>query len=192
MPTSPEIPEAVVSLRQQGFIEVESIFNVAIENPDKHTRYDLIDPVSDKRLLWTPPTNFKSEELIEELLDDKGRKVFFPIYSQDNEGLVHELPPSIRPLSNTLETAPYVPEYMKRLRTRLTEFMGKIALVDPDSFGLDKHDILVNHNGRREDDVIFSILSPLQSIKDSRYYEDPKAFKVEKRTQIDEYIRGLK
>jgi hypothetical protein len=190
-PNAPDLPESVQALKEEGFTEVSPVFNVAINNKDPYSRYDLIEPYYHRRLLWTPPSDKDSENIVNDLLDPEHGSVIFPVYERTDEGVLYQLPENARLLSNTLSSSPYINEYMMSLRLRAAEFLDKLAVLDEDKFGLDINDLIVNHNGSVKDDVIFSVVPPLQPIADPDYRSDPKVYMERRRAELSKLIRKL-
>lgn len=182
-----ETPEVVTKLLGSGFIEANPLFNVA-PNPNDG-RYDLIDPGSDTRLLWTPPTDEEAMAVAEELIGNEDHPVFFPLVSKNEGGNLYQLPLSVRLLATTVESSPYIPEYTDRLKRRAGEFIHKFAILDVHSFGLTEKDLIINHNGDNTDDIFFSVLPPLESV--TNHGELDEAYLRQKRAEMREYIRSF-
>ena len=182
-PTHTNIPEQVQGLFELGYIEANPLFNVTYDNQDGVRRYDLIHPASDMRILWTPPSDPASMELIEAAIGSEDHPVFFPLLSRDATGDTYKLPNNVRLLENTLETSPYIPEYMERLKRKAEELMEKLALLDAQSFGLDTLDLVINHNGDKRDDVFLSVVPPVQPPTDSNFSLS-SAYKLQKRRAV--------
>lgn len=188
-PSPIQIPDSVEGLKAIGYLDVNPLFNVAEDNPDHITRYDLIHPKTEERILWTPPSSPTSMELVEFAIGDREHPVFFPLLKRDHEGDEYHLPNNVRPLFKTFESRPFVEEYMARLEQDAKEFLGKLALLDPRSFGIDTKDILINHTTKSEE-VFFSILPPLLDPADKNF-SDTIEFKQRKRLEVEKYIKEL-
>lgn len=183
-------PEAIVRLFDEGFVPTNPQFNVALTDRTDIARYDIINPDTEVRLLWTPPGDDASMQVVEELVGDRMHPVFFPENARDKEGVLYELPTSVRLLTTTLDEAPYIPEYMARLEKRANEFLGKLAVLDQGSFGVTLNDLAINYNGTDGDDAFFAILPPLRPPRDTSVVLD-EAFKKAKRHELIKYIEGL-
>ncbi|HTB49084.1 MAG TPA: hypothetical protein VK712_03310 [Verrucomicrobiae bacterium] len=188
-PTHIDIPEQVQGLFELGYIETNPLFNVTHANQDATRRYDLIHPDSDMRILWTPPSDPASMELIEAVIGSEDHPIFFPLLSRDATGDTYKLPNNVRLLENTLETSPYIPEYMERLERKARAFMEKLAILDAQSFGLDTLDLVINHNGDKRDDVFLSVVPPVQPPTDSNFSLS-NAYKLQKRRAIQRVSSG--
>ncbi|GAC1500541.1 MAG: hypothetical protein NVS1B10_04230 [Candidatus Saccharimonadales bacterium] len=182
-------PNIVNQHRNNGYIDTNPMFNLAISNNDNIARYDLIHPESETRRLWTPLTDPTSVNLIEELIGNEEHPVFFPIVNETTEGQLYEIPPSVRSLTSRLEVSPYIPEYMSRLKKRAIEFMGKVAILDRDKFGLDINDLIINHNGDSVDDVFFSVMPPVLAPVNKQ--STGSNFKNKKRQELNRFISSL-
>lgn len=170
------LPEAVERLREQGFINTSPLFNLALSAGDHLPRYDMIDPVTDERVLWTPHSEHASEELIQEVIGDSDHPVFFPIVSEDQQGRLHSVPLNVRSLATTLKRSPYISAYTERLKNRADEFIEKLSLIQRDKLGVTIGKLAVNHNGDNHDDVFFSIVGPINPITEPEFHRNPTQF----------------
>jgi hypothetical protein len=197
MPHTPETttnsfpPAAVESLLASGFQETSPLFNVAINNSDQIRRYDLINPLSNERVLWTPPSHEDAMAVIEDMIGNQKHPVFFPKIATTEEGVLYSVPTSVRTLAGTLIESPYIEKYNRKLTQRGSEFLGKLAVLDENSFGLDLEDVVISHNGLADDDSYFSLMPPVNSPIDTRLITDPR-YRAAKRKELQKYITELK
>ena len=161
-----EILDFLQTLLDSGYRETDMQFNIArIEGSSTNKkRIDLVNPFIHDRVLIAQEGDPDSENLI---LRELGSHALFNQIEQVVPNFnIYQISSSSRLAIKTLRSSPYSPDYMRVLESRVNQFLGRLGLLDENSFGITINDIAITHNGSdyEDDDIHFTIVPPISPL----------------------------